>query len=378
MTKKILLIIGILVIIGLAIFLVLSEKTVTPENGGGGFSLNNYFPFGKNEVVVDNNTDTSTSTEPTRSNQNINQPIPKVRKISNEPVAGAITFNSGTTTIVRFVERGTGNVYEARSDSAEVRRLTNTTIPKIIRAIWLNNGSGFLAQTLLPENEIIETSFVSLVANQGGTEALTPFSTKISKLPTDIKEILVSTDSKKIFYYTISNGASFYLANPDGTGAKLVVSHPLSEWIPRYWKNASTVVLQTKESGRSPALFYALNTQTGTFSKEGSPIGKIQKSVATIADKCALPIGSDSLIFCAVPESVPNNFPDSWYKGALSTTDSIMEIDTLNNVYYNKISLATETDQKIDVSEIWLANDKKQVVVRNKIDGQLWMIRLED
>ncbi len=383
MTKKILLIIGIVVIIGVAVFLVLGENQTNVDGEKTGFSFTNYFPFGQNDTNVDpepidqNSFDQDPNT--TTNNNTTDQPIPKIRKISGEPVAGAIIFDSGTTTIVRFVEKGTGNVYEARSNSLEVKRLTNTTIPKIIRAVWLTNGSGFLAQTLLPENEIVETSFVALTPNQNGAEVLTPFTTKISKLPTGIKEILVSGDSTKILYYTTSNSSAFYLSNPDGTGAKMIFGHPLTEWLLRYWKNTSSVVLQTKEASGLPTYFYELNTANGSLTKTDNPMTKIVQNLYTLTEKCALPIADDSFVFCAVPDSLPSGtYPDDWYKGTAPTSDSITKIDTEHGVFYNNLNLSSETGQKIDVTEIKISKDKQHLIFKNKIDGYLWLLRLED
>ena len=103
-----------------------------------------------------------------------------------------------------------------------IQRLTNTTIPKIIRAFWLPNGSGFLAQTLIAENEVVETSFVKLNKNSTSStnESLTPFGTTIGKLPTGVKEIAIKPDGAKIFYYTINGSYSdWFISNPDGTSA---------------------------------------------------------------------------------------------------------------------------------------------------------------
>jgi len=194
------------VIVGIAVFLIFFSTPTTPTGESRvGFSIRDYLPFGNSGSSSDQNSTTSGQTtgnqDAATPNISIDQPIPRLRKISNEPVAGAVIFNSGTSSIVKFVEKGTGNVYEARSDSHLIQRLTNTTIPKIVRAFWLPNGSGFLAQTLIAENEIIETNYVKLNKNVASStsESLTPFSTTIGKLPTGIKEISIKPDGSKIF-----------------------------------------------------------------------------------------------------------------------------------------------------------------------------------
>src|SRR3990167_9394362 len=227
MSKKILLIIGILIIVGVALFLVFTSKPQAEGESRVGFSIREFLPFGKSDAPTIGEPTTETSNEDFESNitpkTNTNQPIPRLRKISSEPVAGAAVFNIGTTSIVRFVEKGTGNVYEVKSDSLAVQRLTNTTIPKIVRAFWLPNATGFLAQTLLSGREIVETNFVRLNKNVASStnETLTPFGVTIGKLPTGIKEITIKPDSTKIFYYTVSASSDWYISNPDGTGSSL-------------------------------------------------------------------------------------------------------------------------------------------------------------
>lgn len=382
MTKKILLIIGILVIIAVAVFLVLGERREGEGETQAGFSFRDYFPFGRNDEPTpsapSDENEGKASSLPVASSEN--QPVPRLRKISNEPVAGAAVFNNGTTSIVRWVEKGTGNVYEARSDVLAVVRLTNTTIPQIIRAIWLHNGAGFLAQTLVPESEIIETSFVSLAKTPSGTdEVLTPYVTQISKLQTGIKEVSVSPDNRKILYYVALNSASFYTSNPDGTGQTLIVTHPLTEWLPRYWTSGTSVLIQTKEGASTPAYFYNLNLSNGTFTKITNPMSLITRSLFTLAEKCALPTDNDSFVYCAVPDQTPSGtYPDDWYKGAVSTADSIRKMDTEHDVYYNTANLSVDSGQRIDVTDIKISPDQSHLIFRNKIDGYLWLLRIEE
>lgn len=269
MSKKIILILGIFVILGLALFLIFGSKPQTQTEGGGGFSIRDYLPFGKNDVG--NITPTTQTEDKNISSNNQNLEIPKLRKISNEPVSGAIIFNVGSTSVIRFVEKGTGNVYEAQSDSVNITRLTNTTIPKIIRSFWLPDGSGFLAQTLVPDSEIIETSFVKLnkTTSSSTTENLNLFETKVSKLPTGIKEISIKPDGSKIFYYTIKEPFStWFIANPDGTNSTPIQSSALTEWLPN-WFNQNLIEMENKSSGSTITYSYIYDQTNKTFKKNG-------------------------------------------------------------------------------------------------------------
>lgn len=416
MTKKILLILGILVVVGIAVFLILYSPPQKEDGGKVGFSIREFFPFGKNT-----NPETSGSTTPADQSEpinnelniQINKPVPRLRKISNEPAAGAVIFNTGTTSVVRFVEKGTGNVYEAKSDSVVITRLTNTTIPKIIRAFWLPNGSGFLAQTLMVESEIIETSFVKLNKNNVGnnSESLVPFNTTISKLPTDIKEIAIKPDSTKIFYYIAKEVSAWFISNPDGTNKSLVMSHPLTEWLPK-WVSPDILMIQNKSSSESVGYVYSFDIKNKIFKKVGvgavglsfSPntdgslslmsiggeapqLSVVDNKKITVSDtitnglaeKCVWSKDKVPSVYCAIPNQIPSgNYPDVWYKGIVSTEDSIKKIKVIDNIFYDTINLSKESGEKIDVVDISLSPDETHLIFRNKADGYLWMLRIEE
>jgi len=412
MIKKILLILGILVVIGIAWFLVMRAGEPTTEGESRvGFSIKDFFPFGR---------DPGESPEPTEESlvtgevgESLPVAIPRLRKISREPVAGFSVRSVGTTTIIRFVERGTGNVYEASSDSVSIDRLTNTTIPKIIRAFWLPDASGFLAQTLVPESETIETHFVKL--NQTATstnENLTKFNTTISNLPTGIKEIAISPSGDKIFYYTIQGSASnWYSAKPDGTNVTSLFRSSLTEWLPT-WISGAKLMMQTKGSGATTGYTYIFDTTTKNLQKTGFGFfgisakpnndgsrslvsnGDPQPSlfminntdvslnllkVKTLSDKCVWTKEKAPTIFCAIPtQFMSGTYPDAWYQGEVTTEDTVRKIDALNDIYYNVANLSKESNEKIDVIDINISKDEDYLVFRNKRDGFLWLLRIAE
>ncbi len=114
MSKKVLLVIGILAIVAAAAFLVLfSERQAGEGEEGGGFSIRDYLPFGQSDdfgELGDAAIDREEPGEDEEAVVNRNLPIPRLRKLSKEPVSGAVVFNVGTTSMVRFVEKGTGNI----------------------------------------------------------------------------------------------------------------------------------------------------------------------------------------------------------------------------------------------------------------------------
>ena len=67
--------------------------------------------------------------------------------------------------LVRFVEKGTGNVYEVGPDASEVR-LSNTTIPKIAEVLWNKDGVHLVARYLKDgETETIQSYSAALITS---------------------------------------------------------------------------------------------------------------------------------------------------------------------------------------------------------------------
>ena len=374
MNKKILLIIGIVVAIGLAIAFVFFGGSKAPGASEDGFSFGDFFPFGRsedfdpNESLNNNEGEVGTGTE-------MGGEVARLRKISKERVAGSIIWSQGSTTLVRFVERATGNVYEANSLNNGVKRLTNTTIPKIVRAFWLPDGSGFLAQTLMPETELIETSLVKLTPNTTtSSEELTSYTTTIGKLPTGIEEISIKPDGKKIFYYSVDESvSSWFTSNPDGTATVEVFSHPLTEWNPR-WVSEDIVEMQTKGSGSSANYAYNFSIKNKTLTKTTPQ----NISSNTFNEKCVVEDIDKNSWYCATPiTGITYGELDDWYMGTFHTEDIVTREDKEIGASYQVADLSALSGEKIDAIDIAISGDRSHLIFRNKVDEQLWMLRIE-
>lgn len=411
MTKKIILIGGIVIILAVAAFLIFSARQnsdTTTENVG--FNIKDFFPFG-NPDDPSNNIENTNEETPVNTNANeIEKPIPNLRKISNGPVAGAVMYDIGTTSVVRFTVKDTGNVYEAKSNSSNITRLTNTTIPKINRAVWLPNGEGFIAQKT-DDSGTIETSFVKLRATKStSTSELTlPYEPLISNLPTDIQEVTVSPDSKKIFYYTAYSGMKGYISNPDGTATTLSYTNILTEWIPN-WYSANSILLSMKSSFEFAPIGLSLNTVnksttriyggieggSSTIRNDGKYIlvtqggdipflnlitvqneNKKMLQIKTLADKCAWKGIGDPILICGVPKSFSKNkYPDAWYQGTAITDDYIVMIDVNKTLTYPITDPKEEANTAIDAENLSVSKNGSYVMFTNKIDQSLWMLKI--
>jgi hypothetical protein len=229
--------------------------------------------------------------------ENINNVIPRLRQISNFPVAGGVMFDREATTsslliqeetgaeqnqkiievVYRFVERATGHIYETTSRDLSQKRITNTTIPKIYEAFFSSDGDS-LAMIYLrgPATETfigkINYMVVSTTTDFVGEED--KFATVTGTfLPTESFGFTKSHSSNDfIFLNTADNSGGEYTVNLYGGNLKTPLQNTnifnleTSEWRAQILKDG-TLALNTKASVISEGFLYFLNPKEGILKK---------------------------------------------------------------------------------------------------------------
>ncbi len=371
----------------------------------------NIFPTSKTgNGAPHGNTTATTTTVTTPSTITENQPILTIKELSTKPSAGAVAIATTTsiTPLVRFIERGTGNVYEVRPDSNTETRLSNTTIAKISEAFWNKGGTRVLARYTGDNGDSIKTysALLTKSLNQPEGELQGVFLTE------NIRSLAVNPDKSKVFYLLEhSAGSTGIVSDFDGTKKTQIFDSLLSEWLPD-WPTATRVSLTSKASAGVPGFMYLLNTQTGALTRAISGIvglttlvnsdassalysesGKDNfalkiysfktatvKDVAiqTLPEKCVWSKNDLETIYCSVPTYMPTGaYPDIWYQGLVSFSDEIWKIDgrTGAGELIGKLKNATRAD--IDGVNLFLSPKEDYLFFTNKNDFHLWSVRLQ-
>ncbi len=92
---------------------------------GGGINFRSFLPFGGEQEIPE---DTGTGSENEEENttptpeENSTDFTQKLRKLSVEPVAGAGVLDITAGTLVRYIERATGHIYEVELYSPKKER----------------------------------------------------------------------------------------------------------------------------------------------------------------------------------------------------------------------------------------------------------------
>ncbi|MEK7567657.1 MAG: hypothetical protein AAB513_01920 [Patescibacteria group bacterium] len=370
------------------------------NNDSGGI---NFFPFGNNNEPTTNDQQLTTDKE----NQTEN--APEIREVSRLPVAGFLPLvdNLGFP-FVRYVDQETGNLYDAPLEIVSKKRISNTTIPKIREVHWLSGGNSFIMR-YLDEKDSLQSFYATLKENSSAEGSLT--GRFLLENISDLSLFRTNSASTKIFYYLTENSvATMFSAESDGSKATHVYSSPMKDWL-LYGINDSLAYIQTKSSGLAPSFVFSLNIKNGTANptlsnfiglsilpnKKGDLIlysstpfeypllyiydvnkkTSTQTSLRTFADKCRWSESNVSRIICAVPTNIPRGtYPDDWYKGTISFSDNIWEIDSVSGTAKELVSLY-KNSFFFDISSFSLSDKDKFLILQDKTNNSLWSVRLK-
>lgn len=344
-------------------------------------------------------------TAPTEVPAGIFKPI--LRQLTTEPISGAIAGGKSGNTIVRYLDRATGNGYEISAEGGAAKRLTNTTIPKIYEALWSRNGVAVLARYLKEDGETTETFSATIKPKSGGDGDLAGVF-----LPQNIAALALSPDGKELVYLREERGGAVGIrAGLNGSSKTEIFRSPVREWLP-LWSAPESIALLTKPSAVAEGMLatigtgggelrplirgvrgltalpdrelkqvlYSGSTESGISLNILAGTGGASRSLSlvTLPEKCVW-TKNNRLLYCGVPSAIPGgSYPDAWYQGVVSFSDGVWSI-AAGDLKTELISdITREAGVPIDVVEPQLSPDEKFLVFQNKNDGTLWSLQLKN
>jgi hypothetical protein len=402
MNKKTLIIIGIvagLIIVGFGIFfLVKQPETGQPADEG---FMSFLFPTAEDKPILF--PPAQEDDFPPEEGDAITRPETKdsLVQLTAVPVSRAV-FNEKSQK-VRYFEKSNGHLYEISPDGSEKKQISITTIPKIFEVFWSKDSSKAVLRYFDLENssgpETVRTFVVSSLAT----------STEGTFLPTSAYAVAVSPKEDKIFYLlnnAVARGIITSFDPPSGLKKQEeIFSLPFGEFLTT-WPQKNMITLLTKPSATAEGYLYKLNPRTWSFTKIFGNIkglttlhspnnSKIiysqsknktmetkiynsdkQKStplgIITLPEKCLFSKIDENMLYCAVPKNIPAaDYPDDWYKGIISFTDSLWQIDLDDGSA--KIIL---DKGNFDIINLSSNKEENYLFFQNKKDSALWSLRL--
>ena len=467
MSKRNLILIGVvlvIIVISVFAFLAIYKPTNNTSGGTGGINfLSDLFPFGKS-----NNTNTGTGTPPVDVSGYIPPTTPEnqkelLTKVSSMPVAGYGIFmkerfkevvveptpippienptvatpettNPAPTTPVntkktppkttpikpiapatefvpalRYVDRGTGNIYQTFADKIDERKFTTTIIPQVYDAYFGDSGNSVVMRYLKEGGNTIESFVGTLPKEILGQDTSSSNEVVGSFLPENITDISLSPNNLSIFYlFDSGDNAIGVTASSYGDKKNQIFSSSFNEWLSQ-WPNSRMITLNTKPSYGVPGFMYSIDPSVKKMNKilgdiNGlttltSPSGKlilynnnnlslhiyntdtddsVSIGIKTLPEKCVWNKMS-TLLYCAVPNYVSGgNYPDVWYQGEISFSDEIWMVNIENG---SATKLADPTafsgGEEIDGIKLSLDEGENYLFFINKKDSYFWELVLK-
>lgn len=347
----------------------------------------------------------STSSPQLLTSDTARQGIVSPTQLALNKVAGAITFEQGSSTVVRFAESGTGHLYETTLETGILKRLTNTTIPKVEEAVWVERGRGVILR-YLSDTGTIKTFYGKAPTSATSTDQ--PLTG--SFLPDGITELISLGDGSTIFYLTPANdGIEGYIATSVGGNKTKVFSSPVRAWQVRE-VDKDTVLLYPNASWLTSGITGLLNVRTqrieyflgGTFGltahtnpkrditifskREGSSLSlyalnraeneTVALSPSALPEKCVWSKIKTTIVYCAIgQEPLGENMPDVWYRGSTGFTDDIWSMDT--SIGGSSVASELSSIAVIDATNLFLDRREGYLFFTNRKDRTLWVTPLQ-
>lgn len=313
--------------------------------------------------------------------------------ISATPVAGFGFL--GSSTMLRYVERSTGYIFEAQPNTRSIVRDTNTLVPRVYEAAV--SSSGFVALRTFEDGAV-----VTLIGST--TRPISePQAFKGVKLARDIQSLAFGPSGKELFAIVRTpEGSVGIRSRIDGSNPAQVFASALGGWSVKWLLDGRIMLVQNPADGvtgyayelknngafvpvasgpgltflpRSSSSSRLIGTSDGGLSlvvEQVATTTRLELSLRTVAVKCVWPPKPHTL-FCAVPQSDPGaGFLNAWYRGLVHSADQWWIVDTDKG----SAEVLYAPSSALDVQDPVIDSSGSYILFKNAADQTLWMLRI--
>lgn len=317
----------------------------------------------------------------------------KLRQLTTKSVIGARIIDKASTTIMRYVEAGTGHVFDIDLVSGQEVRVSQISVPSAEKAVVSLNGSYIAIRSGLGNEGLVTLIDLSDITSPSST-----------KLPNQMRTFAFGYNNELLFTETSlgQTEGKGYLPSTAATRRLFTapfVAHEMA------WSESSTTnhIIYTKPAASQIGYAYEVAasglrrfpysgfgmtiTQSGGVRFVGRLMDGSYRAIiinaagqgsespaALIPEKC---VGSGGLgrQYCASPfELTERDFPDTWYKGQYISNDNLWEI---NGGSATLLAFPSRTlGRNLDVVDLRLSQDGQMLYFVNRIDNTLWLYEI--
>lgn len=315
----------------------------------------------------------------------------RLRQLTTRPVAGAVAVGNS----IRFVERGTGYVYDIDTRGG-AERIIGTTQPRVMHAVWSPKGD---AVALTSESNGTVETILGTMTTGGDGEGLA-----LTALPRGATEAGFSREGNDFYFFVPqAQGGAGYAYDRETGKTRELFTIPLSD-VRVLWGTPTQVYTTPSGDalgyvytvGKNGVLSYVTNGGRGLMAMvhaSGTVVTRIRESdealvsydtvtgeipyVSLIAEKCTVYGAWTPYLACATPSSFPaGTYPDDWFKGLVGLSDRIVRVDSRDSSVFVWSDLQEESGRPLDVQAIGSDPLGGFLYFVNKYDNALWLLDL--
>ncbi|MEK7068859.1 MAG: hypothetical protein AAB947_00585 [Patescibacteria group bacterium] len=337
--------------------------------------------------------------------------LPRLAQVGKTPTAGlgfignalSTQKSSSTSTMLRFMERSTGYIFDVDLKTGVVERLTNTLIPYVYEAIASKRG---IIVRSVSETGAIITAVGTISASS--TSDVKERTLIQNPLPSGIRAIFRSLAGDDLLYIKREKGEAVgFRAAWDGTKPQKLFSSNVSDWQMHLASNGRVIIVQRSSDGIAGSAYIVGNGDTliplirnvpgltllphpsssaflygsssgglALFAQVDEKSTSVALPIKTIADKCVWSRNEKTIAYCAVPEGKPSvNFLDRWHRGEEHTSDAWWRVDAKDA---SAEILSPPGNVPFDVENPIIDDGGNYIAFTNARDKALWLLRIKE
>lgn len=304
-----------------------------------------------------------------------------LRQLTLRPVAGFIALDE----TLRYVEQGTGHVYEINLANGQEVRISNTTVPTVTEAYFGVDGSHVVVVSETPQER---TVLAGSIENQSLTT---------KTLPPTAENIMFSGTSTVLYSLSTLSATNGYRYDITDTTQTQQFSIPLNNvtvsWqpqgvhaIPRVATElegsifavlgSSMTQVGSSEFGLTTLFgnsWYAVsfNANNELYSRSVSSNDTVYElPIVMVPEKCDW-LGD--ALYCAAPFEIESyQYLEQWYKGLYRSNDELWRVNPASESAVLIANPNTEIGRPLDITRL-AATTGGTLFFINRLDNTLWM-----
>ncbi len=319
-----------------------------------------------------------------------------LRQLTTRPVAGFTFVEDEDQLIVRYVERGTGYIYDINTLDGVELTLSRTTIPRTAEAEFSEDGTHV---SLTVYERTFKSTSVGSINGETGSLNRVP-------LPPNAKNISFTSDNKVLYTHFNNNETVGYDFDSSSGVRRELFKTPLRDIVIN-WNDGLNIIMHTKPSHRLPGFAYTIeqnnftrlsgglnalavladdryilkthlhNGQLRSFTSSMGSDTQIMQTHSLLPEKCTFSSEPEAYLWCASPVGfIDGNNLTNWYKGLNNFSDFLWEINIEEGWSRSLADIQSISGRQIDVDRMTVSPNNTYLLFRNKIDGSLWIYDL--